>query len=206
MRTQIHRLGVEHHDIRVSAGLSLRAAAEASGSSKSQLWRFERAAIDRLSLTDLAAWFAVLGHDVGIKTFPAGDPIRDKAQVALLERFRRLLHPSLDWRTEVALPIAGDLRAWDAEVRGHSPRPWRARVEAETRIADGQALERKLALKLRDDPAGHLVLLVADTRANRAAIAALRAGLTQLFPCGARAALGALRDGHEPPGNAIVLM
>jgi transcriptional regulator with XRE-family HTH domain len=206
MRATIHRLGAEHHDIRVSAGLSLRAAAAASGSSRSQLWRFERGAIDRVSLTDVAAWFAVLGEDVAIKTFPTGDPIRDAAQLALLERLRSRMHPSLRWRTEVPLPIAGDLRAWDAEIRGVLPRRWRCRVEAETRIADGQALERKLALKLRDDPVGHLVLLVSDTRANRRAAATLGAGLRVMFPTAAREVLRSLRAGREPPGNAVLLM
>jgi transcriptional regulator with XRE-family HTH domain len=206
MRAQLNRLGGEHHDMRVASGLSLRAAAQASGSSKSQLWRFERGAIHRVSLTDLAAWFAVLGHDVGIRTFPSGDPIRDKGQIALLERLRAQLHPTLRWRTEVPLPIEGDLRAWDAEIRGRYPRPWRCRVEAVTRIGDGQALERKLALKLRDDPDGHLLLLVADTRANRAAISVLRAGLRDTFPCAARELLSALREDREPPGNGIVLI
>ena len=206
MRGQIVRLGGEHHDVRVSAGLSLRAAARGSGASKSQLWRFERGALDRISITDLAAWFAVLGHDVSIKAFPTGDPIRDAAQIALLERLHAEVHATLRWRTEVALPMTGDLRAWDAEIRGRDPRPWRCRVEAETKIADGQALERKLALKLRDDPGGHLLLLVADTRANRRALATMSSGLREMFPVSARDSLRSLRDGREPPGNGIVLM
>lgn len=170
VRAAIVRLGEEHRIARVGAGLSLRDTAVASGSSRSQLSRFERGSIDRASLTELGAWFAVLGLDLVIKAYPAGDPIRDRAQLALLERLRGRLHPSLRWRTEVPLPIPGDLRAWDAEVRGHEPKPWRARIEAETRIAGGQALQRRLSLKLRDDPGGHLILLVSDTRSNRAAL------------------------------------
>ncbi len=100
----------------------------------------------------------------------------------------------------------GDLRAWDAEISGRDPRPWRARVEGETRIADGQALERKLALKLRDDPGGHLILLVADTRANRRALAALGPGLREMLPFGPREIFGALDAGHEPPGSGIVVL
>jgi hypothetical protein len=184
----------------------LRAAAAASGSPKSQLWRFERGEIDRVSLADLGAWFSVLGLDLSVKAYPAGDALRDAASQRLLERLRAELRPILGWRTEVALPIDGDLRAWDAEIRGTVPQPWRCRVEAETRVADAQALERKLALKLRDDPGGHLILLVADTRSNRAAVAALRAGLKDSFPATARDVLAALREGREPPGNAILLM
>jgi transcriptional regulator with XRE-family HTH domain len=206
MRGSVLRLGDEHRGARVAAGLSLRAAAAASGRTKSQLSRFERGEIDRASLADLGAWFAVLGLDLVIRAYPSGDPIRDRAQLALLERLHARLHPRLRWRTEVPLPIEGDLRAWDAEIRGREPRPWRARVEAETRIADGQALERKLALRLRDDPGGHLVLLVADTRANRRAVATLSPGLRAMFPVSPRAVLTALREGREPPGNGVLVM
>jgi hypothetical protein len=80
------------------------------------------------------------------------------------------------------------------------------RVEAETKIADAQALERKLMLKVRDDPGGHIVLLVADTRGNRDAVGSLRSGLRELLPLGARELLAALSAGREPPGSGIVLM
>ena len=159
-----------------------------------------------MSIADLGAWFAVLGLDLSIRTYPAGDPIRDRAQLALLERLRDRLDPNLRWRTEVPLPIENDLRAWDAEIAGRQPSPWRARVEAETRIGDGQALERKLALKLRDDPGGHLILLVSDTRSNRLALKALAAGLAALLPRGTREILSALGAGREPPGSGIVII
>jgi transcriptional regulator with XRE-family HTH domain len=204
-REALRRLGREHRDARVSAGLSLRACAAASGASYPQLRRFERGEIERLNIADVGAWFAVVGLDLGIRAFPGGDPIRDRAQLAVLERLRVRLHPSLRWRTEVPLPIENDLRAWDAEIRGEDP-PWRTRIEAETRISDGQALERRLALKLRDDPDGHLILLVADTRTNRRALAALRPGLRAMFPCSARDVLAALGAGRESPGSAILVM
>jgi transcriptional regulator with XRE-family HTH domain len=200
------RLGEEHRVARVGAGLSLRDTAAASGSSRSQLSRFERGAIDRASLTELGAWFGVLGLDLVIKAYPAGDPIRDRAQLALLERFRARLHPTLRWRTEVPLPIEGDLRAWDAEITDAKPDRWRARVEAETKIADGQALERRLALKLRDDPGGHLILLVSDTRANRAALRSMGVGLRQLLPLETRAILTALAAGRDPGMSGIVIL
>ena len=202
----MRRLGVEQRDARVAAGLSLRTAAVATGASRSQLWRFERGELDRVSIADLGAWFAVLGLDLSIKTYPAGDPIRDRAQLALLERFRARLHPSLRWRTEVPLPLEGDLRAWDAEIRPPAPARWRVRVEAETRISDGQALVRKLALKIRDDPGGHLVLLVSDTRSNRAAMRAIRDGLRASLPSDTRELLAALGNGTEPRGSGVVIM
>jgi hypothetical protein len=186
--------------------LSLRDCANVSGASHQQLLRFERGGLDRVSLTELGAWCSVVGLDLAIRTYPAGDPIRDRAQLALLERLRGRLHPSLRWHTEVALPIEGDLRAWDAEIRPRSPARWRARVEAETRLADGQALERKLALKLRDDPGGHVILLVSDTRSNRAALRTLRNGLRSMLPLDTRDILAALSRGNEPLGSGIVIL
>src|SRR5262249_16423991 len=75
----------------------------------------------------------------------------------------------LRWRTEVPLPIEGDLRAWDAMITG--PR-WRVAVEAETVIEDVQALERKLSRKQRDGGIDHVMILIADTHRNRRAVAA----------------------------------
>ncbi|HEX5012993.1 MAG TPA: hypothetical protein VFV72_02455 [Candidatus Limnocylindrales bacterium] len=202
MRQALIRAGEEHRLARVGAGLSLRACADASGASYQQLFRFEHGLLRRVTLEDASAWFAVLGQDLVFRTYPAGDPIRDQAQLGLLERLRVRLHPTLRWSTEVPLPIDGDLRAWDAEIRGHVPAAWRARVEAETRIGDGQALERKLSLKLRDDPDGHLILLVSDTRANRAALKALAPGLRELLPGTTREILTAVSAGREPAGAA----
>jgi hypothetical protein len=144
--------------------------------------------------------------DLSIRVYPAGDPIRDRAQLALLERLRVRLHPSLRWRTEVPLPIERDLRAWDGEIRGAAPEGWRARVEAETNITDGQALERRLTLKLRDDPGGHLILLVAETRANRRGLASLGPGLRELLPLGTREILAALGAGRDPGGSGIAIL
>jgi len=191
---------------RVGAGLSIRDAAAASGASHQQLIRFERGELNRVSITELGAWCAVVGLDLAIRAYPAGDPIRDRAQLALLERLRGRLHPTLRWRTEVPLPIDGDLRAWDAEIRGRQPQPWRARVEAETRLSDGQALERRLALKIRDDPDGHLILLVSDTRSNRSALRSLGVGLRERLPLGTRQVLVALATGQDPGGSGIVVM
>jgi transcriptional regulator with XRE-family HTH domain len=191
---------------RVNAGLSQREVAWAIGTSHSKVSRFERGATLTSDLPFVAAFCAAVGLDLAIRTYPAGDPIRDRAQLALLERLRVRLHPTLRWRTEVPLPIENDLRAWDAEIRGRDPRPWRARVEAETRIADGQSLERKLALKLRDDPDGHLILLVSDTRSNRAALSSLAPGLDAMLPRSTRAILSALTAGREPPGSGIAII
>ena len=67
-----------------------------------------------------------------------------------------------------------DQRAWDAVIttvaQAGDGRPRRCLigVEAETRLRDLQALQRRLALKRRDGGVDRVILLVADTRSNRA--------------------------------------
>jgi transcriptional regulator with XRE-family HTH domain len=204
-RESLHRVALDARRARIGAGLSQREVALAIGVSHSKVGRFERSGNQR-SLEFVGALCAVVGLDLGIRAYPVGDPIRDRAQLALLERLRGRLHPTLRWRTEVPLPIPGDLRAWDAEVRAPKPNRWRARIEAETRIADGQALERRLALKLRDDPGGHLILLVSDTRANRAALRSIAAGFHDVLPLETRAILSALTAGRDPGGSGVVIL
>jgi hypothetical protein len=186
--------------------LSVRDVAAASGAPHQQLLRFEHGELDRVSITDVGAWCAVVRLDLSLRAYPAGDPIRDRAQLALLERLRARLHPSLRRRVEVPLPLERDLRAWDAEISGRQPQGWRARVEAKTRIADGQALERRLTLKVRDDPGGHLILLVSDTRANRAALRSIREGLAELLPLGMREVLAAFKAGRDPGASGVAVM
>ncbi len=78
-------------------------------------------------------------------------------------------------------------------------------VEAETVLDDLQALERRLALKRRDGDEDHVILLVADTRRNRRALAAAPATLAG-FARDARTTLRDLRAGHEPARSAIVIL
>ena len=106
---------------------------------------------------------SVLGLELAVTLHPAGDPVRDKSHLALLARFRKRLHPSIRWRTEVPIPIEGDRRAADAVI-GSSI--WAAMVEAETQIDDVQALDRKISLKQRDLGLRRVILVVADTRAQ----------------------------------------
>ena len=141
-----------------------------------------------------------MGLEVRFRAYPAGDAIRDAGQARLLERLRRDLQTSLQWRTEVPLPIEGDLRAWDALIGGPG---WRLMVEAETVIADVQALERRLARKLRDGRIDHCLLLVADTPRNRRAVAAAPAAFGA-WPLRTRDVLAALREGRRPTAGGIV--
>jgi transcriptional regulator with XRE-family HTH domain len=196
------RLGAEVRRSRIGAGLSLRAVEEAAQVDHVRVWRFEHGRPTKMRLEDIGAIAAVVGLDLSVRVFPAGDPIRDAGHARLLERFRRELHPSLRWHTEVPFPDNNDLRAWDA-VTGRAD--WRAGVEAETVIEDTQALDRKLALKMRDGAVDHLILLVADTPRNRRALAATTAAFADL-PLRARELLRSLRAGEEPRASGIVVL
>ena len=66
-------------------------------------------------------------------------------------------------------------------------------VEAETRLDDLQALERRIYLKQRDLGIRRVILLVADTRHNRAVLEA-HPELLERFPVSTRACLLALRE------------
>jgi hypothetical protein len=178
---------------RREAGLSCVAIGRICGLSRGQVERTE-AGTRRATIQELACLGAAVGRDVRLRAFPGGDPIRDAGQARLLERLRRELDQGLRWRTEIALPIEGDLRAWDAMIAGPG---WRLAVEAETVIEDVQALERRLSRKQRDGGIDHVAVLIADTPRNRRAVAAAPAAF-QGWPLRTREILTALRAGRDP--------
>jgi hypothetical protein len=83
-------------------------------------------------------------------------------------------------RREVPVGPPGDLRAWDALIASRSG--WSVGVEAETRLRDVQAVQRRLALKQRDSSIELAILLVAATRNNRQALRLARDGLDGTYP------------------------
>jgi transcriptional regulator with XRE-family HTH domain len=201
-REILARLPAEARNARLGLGLSQDNVAVALGISRSQYSRIERGRSPDLSISMATQLFAVLGFDLAVRPYPSGDPIRDAAHAALLERLHVLCHRSLVWRTEVPLPIPGDPRAWDATIRG----TFRAGIEGETRVRDLQALDRRLALKERDGGMDRLILLVLDSRSNREAIRAHGDWVRQRFPIPGRRALELLGVGLDPGGNALILL
>jgi transcriptional regulator with XRE-family HTH domain len=206
-------IGRELREARLSAGLSQSAVGRAASMSHTQVGRIENATFNGLRVDQLCRLASALGLDLSVRTFPSGDPIRDRAHLALLERLRVRVAPTWRWQTEVPLPIAGDRRAWDAlmtiagsTIAGSTIAGSTIGVEAETVIHDDQAMERRLALKRRDGHVDHVVLLVAETTRNRVALAAVGPGLRDAFPVEARAMLQALRDGRDPGGSGIVIL
>src|SRR5262249_24092604 len=130
-------------------------------------------------------------------------PLRDAAHIALLDRLRARLHPSLRFQTEVPFPAVSDFRAWDAVIAGPG---WRHGVEAETRPTDRQALERRLALKLRDGDVDSLSLLLLNSQYNRDFVRTHRSVLAERFPLARRRALQLLAGGVDPGMSAIILL
>jgi hypothetical protein len=154
------------------------------------------------TLDELAVMAAVVGLDLVVRLYPGPDPIRDHAHVRLLARLQAEL-PTLKWWTEVPVPIPGDQRAIDAVVRFGS---LRVGFELETRLVDAQALVRRLALKQRDAGMASMVLVLADTRTNRAALAAAGETLRSTFPLARSEVIASLRVGRAPNANGIVLV
>lgn len=200
----------EFYAARTNAGVSQEVVADRAGLSRPQYGRIERGIAPEVSLATVARIAAVLGLDTSLRFFPSSDPIRDAAHAALLERLHAICHPSLGWRTEVPFPGPVDRRAWDAVISnvhtvGPQPRN-RIGVEAETRPNDVQALDRKLALKERDGDVDRVILLLSDTRHNRAFLHGPGASLRTRFPLDGRRALLHLAAGTDPGSNAIVLL
>ena len=187
---------------RRSIGLSLREAARRLAVSHDRLARLERGEAGALTIEMAARYAAVLGLTLAVSLHPDGDPIRDRGHLALLERFRRRLPAGVRWRTEVPIPIAGDQRSADAVV---STRTAHHLVEAETHVGDFQALERRIGAKARDLGADRVVLLLADTRHNRALLSAIPA-IRERFPIDARTWFRAIGRDVEPSGDALVIL
>jgi hypothetical protein len=145
---------------------------------------------------------AVLGLELAASLYPNGDAVRDRGQLALLNRMRSRIPNTPGWRVEVPVPIPGDLRSGDAMVTVDGGD---VLIEAETRLDDLQAIERKGAAKARDLGAIRLVLLVADTRHNRRVIKD-HPELRERFPIDTRTCLARLANGQDPGGDALVIL
>ncbi len=147
---------------------------------------------------------AVLGLDLAVRAYPGAGSMRGAAHTARIASVMRHVAPPLSFANEVPLPQGTERpfeqRAWDAMVSG---RDKRTGFEMEMRIRDGQALERRIELKRRDDPVDGVVLLLADTKNNRDAIngnSGLFPGLTRLT---FRELARLLRSGQHPPSSLV---
>jgi transcriptional regulator with XRE-family HTH domain len=197
------QIGDDLRAARLAAGLSQDAAGTAAGISHAQFGRIERGSNRDLTFDQVARAGIAVGLRLGARLYPDGDPVRDRAQLALLDRFRARLPPAAIWTTEVPLPIPGDRRAWDACIALGDRR---AGCEAETRLTDVQAVERRLALKMRDGGMDLLLLVVSDTATNRRMLGLHRESLRTLLPLDGRDVLASLRTGRLPERSGLVVI
>lgn len=202
-RAAVANVGRELANAIADQGLSYTAVGRDVGLSGVQVGRVARGLAPGLTIVQAAELLASAGLELSVRAFPTGRPLRDRAHLALLERLRIRLHPSLSWRLEIPVTGPPDLRAWDAVIAAAN---WRKPVEAETRLGDFQALERRVTLKQRDGHMEHVLLLVADTRHNRIALRSVAPSLDAQFPVPGRRALELLSAGIDPGGSAIVLL
>ena len=194
------RLMAELRRERVNADLSQRAVAKVLGWSQARYWRFERD--DDALLSEVAVVAALLGLDLSAGLHRTVEAITDRGQVALLNRFRALLAGTIRVVAEALLPNIGDRRSWDLLLRiGRQL----VGVEAETKVRDVQLTVRKVRGRERDGGADEIVLLLADTRANRAVVDDLLTALGPRFATPPRQLRAALRTGRPIPGSGILL-
>jgi transcriptional regulator with XRE-family HTH domain len=193
----------EIRETRRGSGLSIKTVASSVGMSESTFGRIERSELPDVSVAQLAVACAAVGLRFAARAYPDGDPIRDAGQIQLLNRFRGQLPAAVAWRTEVPVPIPGDLRAWDGQCRFGTDV---VGVEAETRLLDAQALDRRIGLKARDSDVAIVILVVADTGSNRRRLADHREALRASFPLDTRAVLAAVRAGRPPSASGIVVL
>jgi transcriptional regulator with XRE-family HTH domain len=203
-RRLVSTTGAELRTTRIALGKSQSLVARAAGVTPSALGRLERGAVKGPSLVKVCRVARALGLAASMRLYPAGSPVRDAAQLGVLDRVDAILGKPLRSRREVLLPADEELRAWDAAI---SDEDGVAFVDAESRIGDVQELSRRLERKMRDDPRSSiLILAVARTRHNSAVLAEHRERVRSLLPLDGAAILRALRAGRLPAASGIVVI
>lgn len=202
-RRQLDDLVRDLRDARLAAGLSQVAVARAVHLSPQWVSRLERGD-GATYVMQLARWGAAVGLDISLRAFPTGAALRDAGQLRVLARARAAIGDKWNWRTEV--PVAADprdRRAFDAVI-AHGG--CRIGLEAIVRLTDAQAQARAALLKQEAAGLDRIVLVLAQTRRNRAALAAAAPTLAPAFPVGPRSVLADLRLGRSPAANGIFLI
>ena len=196
------QLGNELRDARLAAGLSQAAVARVLGCAPSTISRVERGLVRGVSVERYMRHASVVGLVLRASMLPVGAPIRDAGQVKVLNRLER--HVGAPFRWVIELPIApNDLRAFDAAALKPG---CRIGFDVWSRIRDVQAQARSSSRKQVDSGLDRLVLVFADTAANRAAVREAGEALRRAFPISSRQVLAALRAGRDPGGNGLVFI
>jgi transcriptional regulator with XRE-family HTH domain len=202
-RQQLGEVLVDLRHARANAGLTQAAVARALGVSRQRVTLWEQG--DGVGyVVQLARWGAVVGLDVSVRAFAGGSPLLDAGQLRVLGRAREAIGGDWKWRTEV--PVSShplERRAFDAVI---SRGGLRIGLEIITRLTDAQA--QSWAALLKQEVAGldRLVLVFAQTRPNRTALAAAWPTLQPSCSVRPRLVLASLRAGQPPAANGILLV
>lgn len=180
---------------RVTSGTSQAAVGAAAKVSRTTEARYEGGLYEGATILGAAELLACVGLGLSVSTYPLGDLPRDRRHAGLVANLLEHVGPPLKWRTEVPLPNAGDARSWDATLTGSHKRTG---IEFERVLADVQALSRRIALKRRDGGVDYLLLVVADTTANRRVLREWKTFLPELPRLATRDVLAALRPVSIP--------
>jgi transcriptional regulator with XRE-family HTH domain len=200
---QLVDIGREIRVARITGGRTQREVARRVGTSVARISRVERGLVTTITLRQLARIAAAVGLKLYLRAFPASRRLLDQPQLDLHAELRRRAHRSWQWRTEVPMPIPGDLRAADstAMIPGCM-----VIFELWTRLADGQAQTRAALLKGRDLNADRVILVLKATRANREALRQAGPDALASFPMRSRDILRALAAGKDPGANGILFL
>jgi len=201
-RRMIADLGDELREARLRAGLRQRDVAAAIGTSQTKVARIESGRLATVAVLDVARHAGAVGLKLHARMYPAGPPLRDRAQLALLDRFHRRVSSEWRVRLEAPLQIPGDQRAWDMLLRSGE---LTIGVEAISRLRDVQAQVRAAQLKRHAANVTRLILLVAATHSNRRALAVAERLIRAEFTVGTRPAFAALSAGRDPGADALIL-
>jgi len=193
----------EARNARLSSGLTQKDVGRALGISAGRVSLMERGKYGSVPFVVVAKFLSVTGLELAARAYPVGGGLRDVAQVRLIDRLRARVSPEVRWQTEVPIPIAGDLRAWDAVLRIGSVS---IGVDAETRLRDFQEIDRRLMLKTRDSGVDLAILLIAASRTNRLTLREVGGVAKINYPVSSSEALASLAAGKSPAGNAIVML
>jgi transcriptional regulator with XRE-family HTH domain len=194
-------LGEELLEARLRAGLTLSQVAAAIGATRWQVRRHEQGKAPFANILDLSLHAAAVGLDLRVRAFAAASAIRDAGQVRVMDRFLGLIGSLWAVLLEAPVGMLGDQRAFDCVLRCAG---LVIGVEVIVRLRDVQAQLRPLFAKARDAGIDRLIIVVADTRANREALELAGGVLGAGLSMDARATFAALSAGTLPPRDALV--
>lgn len=193
---QARRAGREVLLARTNLGLSRERAAALAGVSHETQKRVEEGD-PNVGLMTLCRVCEAAGLDISVRAFPGVTPtLRDAGQLAIAEHLRELASPV--WQIALEVPIAGG-RSADMVFFGPTEIIL-AEIErmAEDYQAQYRAAEAKrLALQEQHGRQVRLVLVVADTRRNRVAIAPHLPLIQSALPASSRDVLRAVKSGSS---------